>query len=122
MDGAYGAAVPITLELDGAVVVATYAAALSSVLAIVRLIEFRQVRERLHFSVYSAELHSGDPATRNAPNPKFVAIAVGNRAPWPLHITHVGFTLARGTALYSNPIPGLSPTLPKKLEPSEGLT
>jgi hypothetical protein len=109
----------VEVQLD---VVAIYAAVVSTVLGIVRLIDFRTSRERLHFSVYVAELWTKDPAWREKPRPEFVAIAIGNRAPMPLHITSVGFMLRRGTGLYSNPIPGLTPALPKRLEPSEGLT
>lgn len=87
-----------------------------------KLFEFREARQRLHFSVYVAELWTDDPAQQGKPRPEYVAIAIGNRAPMPLHITSVGFMLRRGTGLFSNAIPGLTPILPKRLEPSEGLT
>jgi len=102
-------------------VLAIYAAIVSTTLAIVRLVEFRASRERLHFSVYAAEIFSADPTLKDKPRPEMIAIHAGNRAPFPLHITHIGFMLRRGTGLFSNPIPGQAP-LPKKLEPSEGLT
>lgn len=101
-------------------VIAVYAAVVSSVLAVMRLTEFRQGRERLHFSVYAGQLHSADPALLGLPKPEYVVIAIGNRAPFAVHITHIGFTLRGGTALLTNPIAG-GITLPKKLEPTEGL-
>lgn len=107
--------------LDGPVL-AIYAAGLSSALAVLRFFEFLESRERLHFSVYAAEIFSEDPAAAGKPRPEVVIIAIGNRAPFSLHVTGISFMLRSGRGLMQlNPPVGM-PTLPKRLEPSEGMT
>lgn len=106
-------------EID---VLAIYAAIVATVVAVVRIIDWFQAGERLHFSVYPADVMSEAPDYKLKPHSKAVIVAVGNRAPFPLHVTHIAFKLRRGTALMQLRPPAGTPTLPKKLEPSEGLS
>ncbi len=108
----------VTLELD---VLAAYAAVVATILGVLRVIEWRETRQRLHFSIYPADLMSELPDYKLKRESTVLVIAVGNRAPYPLHVTHIAFRLRRGTALMQMRPPAGAPTLPKKLEPSEGL-
>lgn len=102
---------------DLSLVLAVYAALLSSALGFLRWLDFRQARERLHFSVYAAEILSEDPSE---PRQSVVTIAIGNRAPFPLHITSIAFIMRSGSGLMQlNPPLGM-PKLPQRLEPSQG--
>lgn len=108
------------MTVDGSLVVAIYAAVVSSALAILRILDFRQSRERLHFNVYAAEVLSEDPAAQGKPRPQIVTIAIGNRAPLPIHVTSIAFILRSGTGLMQLNPPLGTPKLPQRLEPSQG--
>jgi hypothetical protein len=104
---------------DGAPAIAIYGAGLSTALAVIRLVEFWQARQRLHFSVWRA--HIVGEGERVDSTPEVVIVSIGNRAPFAVHITSVGLALRSKSALTQlRPATGSDP-LPRKLEPSEGL-
>lgn len=98
-------------------VLAIYAAAVSSTLAVLRVVEFRSSRRRVHLRIANSLLYSANPAR---PKPTSVlAIHIGNRAPFPLHISSVGLMLKNGKGLYFMQIAEL-PAIQQKLEPTAG--
>lgn len=102
------------------IILAVYSAVLASVLAVIRILDWTEAHQRIHFAVYPGEIVSGDPALKDKPRPLYTIISIGNRASFPLHIVHIGFTLRGGSALMQMQPPLGSPRLPTKLEPSEG--
>jgi len=100
-------------------VLAIYGAVLSSVLALVKIAEFRAANRRIVLSVYIANLVG--EGERPADTAEFVMISVGNQGPIPLEITHIGFALNTGASLLQlNPVPPF-PRLPVVVQPSSGL-
>lgn len=96
---------------------AVYGALVSTVLAAIRLIEFRVSRERVRLDVgYSILISANPPDQTKLP---IIAIGVRNLGGLPLHLNTVGLQTKKGPGFLFNQVAGMTP-LPTKVEPTDG--